>query len=159
MPRDSKGNFHLNIQQAHAADRMRSPAAAKGSAAVPDAVQAPSEDTGMAHTTLHDHGDGSFHTESSDGERTEHPAIGHALMHLAAKHSDGKHMHVHHDGLEAVSHHVAEDGQVEGPHDHANIEALKDHLGKFFDEEENEPAYGANDDEDDDESSFSGLTA
>lgn len=92
------------------------------------------------HSQLHPHGDGSYHTITSDGQRTEHPHIGHALMHMAAHHEgDGKHMHVHQDGGGGhTSHHVAEDGKVQGPHDHENIEALKDHMGRFLDEEANE---------------------
>jgi hypothetical protein len=94
---------------------------------------------GGASTTLHDHGDGSYHTEGSDGEKVEHPHIGDALMHMAGKHSDGEHMHAHkgEDGS-LTSHHVGEDKQVQGPHNHQNIEALKDHMGKFLDEEEGE---------------------
>lgn len=101
------------------------------------------EKESASHTTLHEHGDGTYHTEGHDGERTEHPHIGHALMHMAAKHSEGKHMHVHEgeDG-EHTTHHVGEDGKVEGPHDHENIEAVKEHLGKFFDEEEHEGKHG-----------------
>ena len=93
-----------------------------------------------ASTTLHDHGDGTFHTESHDGESVDHPHIGHALAHMAGKHGGGaKHMNVHENGMGGhTSHHVGEDGQAQGPHDHDNIESLKDHLGKFFDEEENE---------------------
>jgi len=65
--------------------------------------------------------------------------------HLAAMHAQmgGKHMHVHHDGMTHTTHHVGEDGQVQGPHDHENIEAVKEHLGKFFNEEEHEDGgYG-----------------
>lgn len=92
------------------------------------------------HTTLHDHGDGTFHSEGSDGEKVEHPSIGHAMMHMASKHSDGKHMHIHSDGMGGghTSHQVSDGGKPEGPHDHENIEALKDHMGKFLNEEENE---------------------
>jgi hypothetical protein len=50
----------------------------------------------------------------------------------------GKHLMVHHDGLAIRSHGIHEDGTHDGPHDHENLEALKDHMGKFFDEEENE---------------------
>jgi hypothetical protein len=97
------------------------------------------ESGGKASTTLHDHGDGSYHTEGSDGEKVEHPDIGHALMHMAGKHSDGEHMHAHkgEDGS-LTSHQVGEDKQVQGPHNHENIEALKDHMGKFLNEEEGE---------------------
>lgn len=97
-------------------------------------------DGGGEHTTLHAHGDGTYHTEGHDGERTEHPHIGHALAHMAAKHEpDGKHSHVHHeDGGGHVSHHSGGGEGVSGPHDHENLEALKNHMGKFLNEEENE---------------------
>jgi hypothetical protein len=62
--------------------------------------------------------------------------------HLKAMHAEmgGKHMHVHQHEGGLTSHHVGEDGKVEGPHDHENTEALKEHMGKFFDEEEHEPS-------------------
>jgi hypothetical protein len=63
--------------------------------------------------------------------------------HLKAMHAEmgGKHMHVHQHEGGLTSHHVGEDGKVEGPHDHENTEALKEHMGKFFDEEEHEPEH------------------
>lgn len=42
---------------------------------------------------------GAHHIEHEDGSMTEHPHIGHALMHMAGKHSDGVHHHIHHDGM------------------------------------------------------------
>lgn len=111
-------------------------------------------------TSLHSHGDGTFHTEHSDGSREEHPHLGHALMHMAAKHEpESKQMHVKHDGMSMTSHGVHEGGEHDGPHDHENIEALKDHMGKFFDEEENEGEDGkqyAKGDEGDSLSGFGG---
>jgi hypothetical protein len=104
-------------------------------------VLEPEEEQGGegAPITLHAHGDGSYHTETEDGEREEHPHIGHALMHMAHHHDpDAKHMHVHHDGEAMTTHHVGEDGMVQGPHDHENLEALKDHMDQFLDEEGHE---------------------
>jgi hypothetical protein len=76
--------------------------------------------------------------QPTDGEPNEAPSPVHE--HLQALHAamGGKHMHIHSDGMDHTSHQIGEDGQVEGPHDHANIEALKEHMGKFFDEEEQE---------------------
>lgn len=92
---------------------------------------------GGEHSELHDHGDGTFHTVAG-GEETQHPHIGHALMHLAAHHDgEAKHMHVHSDGMSHTTHHVA-GGKVEGPHEHEDTEALKEHLGRFLDEEGSE---------------------
>lgn len=60
--------------------------------------------------------------------------------HLQALHSElgGKHMHVHQHEGGLTSHHVGEDGKVEGPHDHESTEQLKEHMAKFFDEEAHE---------------------
>jgi len=106
-----------------------------------------SEADGGEHSKLFDHGDGTFHSVTSDGERTEHPRIGHAVVHLAAHHEpEGKHFHVHQDGGGGhTSHQAAEGGKAEGPHDHENIEALDQHMHQFLQEEEHEGegGYGA----------------
>src|ERR1700676_1684351 len=75
---------------------------------------APAGADGAGHTELHDHGDGTFHTVTPDGEKTEHPHLGHALAHIAHHHMpDGAHSHVHHQEEGGhVSHHVKEDGAV-----------------------------------------------
>lgn len=146
MPRDQKGNFHINTQRAMRADGMGHGSKPKNATAIDSAgdESASAEHDhesaeGGSHIAIHSHGDGTYHTETHDGEREEHPTLGHALMHAAHHHEpDGKHAHVKHDGVSMQSHHAGEDGNVEGPHDHENIEALKDHLGRFFDEEENE---------------------
>ena len=67
-------------------------------------------------------------------------------MHAAAEsmheaEPGSKHMIVSHDGYSYRTHGVHEDGRHEpehGAHDHENIEELKSHLGKFFNEEEQE---------------------
>ena len=72
------------------------------------------------------------------GEGDHHHAAAEALH---AAEPGSKHMVVSHDGYAYKSHGVREDGSHEpeqGAHDHENIEALKDHMGKFFDEEEQE---------------------
>ena len=147
MPKDSKGNHHPNFQLAHAADRGASrkesskpPEEPKMAAEEPMGEEKPSADS----TTLQDHGDGTFHTEGQDGMREEHQHIGHALMSMAAKHGQGAdHMHVHHEGGKITTHHVGADGGVQGPHDHANTEALKAHMDQFLGEEQNEGSeYG-----------------
>lgn len=87
--------------------------------------------------TLHAHGDGTYHTTAGEygGKRTEHPSIGHALMHMAKMHSEGDHMHLHSTDSGMVTHHVMEGGKVQGPHDHKNLRSLKQSLSKFLDEE------------------------
>lgn len=91
--------------------------------------------------TLHAHGDGTYHTTSEpfgNGKRTEHPSIGHALMHIARRHSDGDHLHVLSDDSGFTVHHVAEGGRVQGPHSPANMRELKQSLVRFLDEESTE---------------------
>lgn len=75
-------------------------------------------------------------------EREPEEKEGGVPEHMKAMHEEmgGKHMHVHQGEQEEgyTTHHVGEDGKVEGPHDHQNMEELKSHMGKFFDEEEHE---------------------
>jgi hypothetical protein len=98
---------------------------------------------GGVHTTLHDHGDGTFHTEGHDGSREEHPHIGHALVHMGAKHSEGVHMHVHHDGMGMTSHHhMGGGGQPEGPHEHASADEAADHMKMVMGEGEQDGEGG-----------------
>lgn len=86
-------------------------------------------------------GSGPSKSEDHEPEKSESPVHEH-LKSLHAK-MGGKHMHIHHDGMQATSHQVHEDGHAEGPHNHENMEALKDHMNKFFNEEEDEgPSYG-----------------
>ena|SRR5271156_2247034 len=85
-----------------------------------------------AHS-IHDHGDGTFHTEHPDGSREEHPHHLAAMAHVGHKITGGdKHHVVHHDGMSAHSHSVHEDGQHE---DHGEEDA-HGALDKFLGEEE-----------------------
>ena len=88
MAFDKGGKYHMNPAKAKMSDKapMRPPkqGSAKGEASEPPAEAMAEGDA--PHTTLHDHGDGSFHTESSDGDMAEHPTIDHALEHMKAKH-------------------------------------------------------------------------
>jgi len=46
------------------------------------------------------------------------------------------HSHIeHHEDGSHTSHHVSKDGEMHGPHDHANIEKLKSNMDKFLEEE------------------------
>ena len=103
----------------------------------------PDKSGAAGHTQLHDHGDGTFHSITSDGEKTEHPNIGHALIHIGGHHvAEGKHLHVHQGEDGEHTSHQGAGGEVEGPHEHENIEALKQHLDQFFNEEEHESSGG-----------------
>ena len=90
-----------------------------------------SEDGQPTHS-MHDHGDGTWHTQHPDGSREEHPHHLAALAHMGHKATDGdKHHVVHHDGMSAHSHSVHEDGQHE---DHGEEDA-HGALDKFLGEE------------------------
>jgi len=76
--------------------------------------------------------------ENPEGDEAGHHA---AAESLHASDPGSKHMIVSHDGYSYKSHGIHEDGKHEpeqGTHDHENIEELKSHLGKFFNEEEGE---------------------
>jgi hypothetical protein len=80
--------------------------------------------------SLHSHGDGTYHTEPG-GE--EHPTLGHALMHMAhSQEPDSKHMHISHDGLSMKSHGMNESGEHDGPHEHDDVEGVKDHVDSMM---------------------------
>lgn len=108
MPKDKAGKFHLNSQKAAASDKMATKAEPKA---------LPLEQSPAAPT-------------SQDSAISGSPAD-----HLTAMHAEsgGTHMHVHDDGMGMItSHHIGEGGQVEGPHEHPDHEALKEHMGRVF---------------------------
>jgi hypothetical protein len=118
-----------------AADKRHAPPQAKPPMGLPGGGESEHEEGG--HSII-PHGDGTFHSMSAEGERTEHPTAGHAAVHFLLRHGEeGKHLHAHSDGVEHTTHQSSGE-EVEGPHNHDNIEALKDHLGQFFDEEKQE---------------------
>ena len=114
MAKDMKGNFHRAGFQARKADRMGE---SMGQKSMDDEAQPEPEQEG-------------------DGDHMHAAA---EAMHAAEPGS--KHMVISHDGYGMKSHGIHEDGRHEpeqGAHDHENIEELKSHLGKFFNEEEHE---------------------
>jgi len=114
MAKDMKGNFHRAGFQARKSDRMGAMPAAE------------------------EHQEGSEQPEPQEGEG-DHMHMAAEAMHAAEPGS--KHMIVSHDGYGMKSHGIHEDGRHEpeqGAHDHENIEELKSHMGKFFNEEEQE---------------------
>lgn len=109
MPTDKSGKYHFNTQRANAADKFNE---SKPKLEPPAA-----------------HGDTPAPEAKDDGDVASHLSALHAA-------SGGKHIHVHDDGLGTItSHHVGEDGEVQGPHNHENIEALKQHMDQFLNEE------------------------
>ncbi len=110
----------------------------------PVGEQQPAGDAGDSRSTLVSHGDGTHHIEHEDGTQTDHGHIGHALMHLAGKHSEGQHHHTHSDGMGGghTVHTSSHGEEPEGPHDHENLESVKNGMDQFFNEEENEGDWG-----------------
>src|SRR5260370_252180 len=88
---------------------------------------------GEEHAQMHHNGDGTFHVEVH-GEHSDHPDMGHALMHVAHHFKpEGKHFHAHHDGMSVHSHGISE-GEHDGPHDHADAAEASDHMMNYLDE-------------------------
>ena len=84
--------------------------------------------------TVHDHGDGSFHTESGSGERTEHPDHLHLTTHIAHHVApESGHFHSSHDGFEHSSHAVV-DGQHDETRQHENLDGVHQHLDETMGE-------------------------
>lgn len=78
----------------------------------------------------------------------EHETAPDVHEHLAAMHAatGNAHSHIeHHEDGTHTSHHVDREGNVTGPHDHANLEALKSHMDQFLDEEGQEGDGGDED--------------
>lgn len=99
-------------------------------------------DGGEGVHSIHDHGDGTFHTEHPDGTREEHPHHMAAMAHVGHKITGGdKHHVVHHDGMVAHSHSVHEDGQHEDHGEHNSADEARQALDKFLGEEAGESSH------------------
>ncbi len=116
MPLDRSGKFHGNVGRAMAADKNAMPA---------PAAKAPRP---MAAAPMAAQDDGSG---AGEHLKAYHDAMG-----------GGKAMLVHHDGINLTSHQIGEDGEVQGPHDHENLDQLKASMDQFLSEEGAEGAPG-----------------
>ena len=149
MPLDKRGKFHNSTQRAIFADKGASGMSGLAERDEPKADEVGETSEEGEHSQLHDHGDGTFHTVTADGQNTEHPHLTHALAHLAGHHApEEKHSVIEHheDGTHTSSHH--DGAEVSGPLEHGNVEEMKDHLhefadsfGTFADEERKENKY------------------
>jgi len=112
MPLDSTGTYRHNDQSA----RLHSAKPEKPLApkGTPEEKPEPEE-----HDAIHEH------------LKQRHAETGNAHSHIE-HHADGSH----------TSHHIDESGEVSGPHDHENLEALKQHMDQFANEEEGEQGEG-----------------
>ena len=107
---DGKGKYHLNPQRAKGADKFAASQPPKMAEKGPKMDKpAPNEGGG-------------------DDIRSE---VRNHLEDMAMRHG-GTHMYIHGDGVEHTSHHVGEDGEVQGPHVHPDVEALANHVHQVF---------------------------
>ena len=75
--------------------------------------------------------------EPAEHEDGEHSDV-HGMLKQMQEKDGGSHMHIHSDGMTHTTHHIHEGGEVQGPHEHHDTEALKKHVGKFAEGEDGE---------------------
>jgi hypothetical protein len=149
MPLDAGGKFRHNTQVAamHSKGKDAKLSDKKDSKPLDDK----GAEDGHEITEVHDHKDGSFHTEP-DGE--EHETIGHLHAHLSKLHGAAgeKHFHGHSDGISHHSHAVETGGEAEH-RDHEDEHGIAEHLNEHIggdgtpqedgeEQEQNESALG-----------------
>lgn len=138
MPMDSAGRHRPNAQLAARSSQMH---AARSGGQAPKPGMPPGGDSdpmdgkdSVGSVTVHDHGDGTMHTEHEDGSKVEHPDVTHMAAHMMAHHAPGdKHMAMSHDGISMKDSHADENGEVDGPHEHPDADAMADHMREHMD--------------------------
>lgn len=105
----------------------------KAAAPKPAAKEAPMPESGDGkQMTVHDHGDGTFHTEAG-GQHEEHPDLLHMTTHIAHHHApESKHHHSSHDGFSHQTHGVSEDGQHQGTNEHESTDDAANEMKSFM---------------------------
>ena len=103
----------------------------------------PDEGGGETKThTVTEHPDGHMTSAMHGGEPMEHPDHMHLLAHMGHQMTGGdKHHIVHHDGMQAHSHSIGEDGQHSETQDHNSADEAKSALDQFLGEEAQEPQH------------------
>jgi hypothetical protein len=87
---------------------------------------------GKSPMTIHDHGDGTYHSEK-DGMKEEHPDLLHMTTHVAHSHApESKHHHSMHDGFAHATHGVTEDGQHHGTNEHESGDQAANEMKQFM---------------------------
>lgn len=150
MPLDSQGKHRPNQQLARRADQMHAARSGAPKPGMPPGGDGdPMSGESAGSVTVHDHGDGTMHTEHEDGSLVDHPDATHMAAHLMAHHSPGdKYMAMSHNGMEMKSSHADENGQVDGPTEHPDTEAMADHMRGVMDGEAGDgrvPMHGGKD--------------
>lgn len=152
MPLDGKGNYNMNPQRGRAMSAMGDKPKNAGLASKEMGETDTDGDTKVHE--IHEKADGSFHTKMADGKEEDHPDHLHAVAHIAHHISGGdKHHITHHDGMSMHSHGISESGEHTETEDHNTADDAKEALGRFFDEEAEEPQH---DHEDEDGSKIGG---
>jgi hypothetical protein len=83
------------------------------------------------HYQIHPHEDGSAHSMTPDGQKMEHPSMHHAAAHMLGHHNSGDgHSVVHHHAEGGHTSHHAHEGAVNGPHEHQDLEGVKDKMAE-----------------------------
>lgn len=130
MPLNAKGDYQMNPQRGRAMEDKPAP---KGEVVGSGGAE-------KTHT-ITEHADGSMQSKMHDGTETEHPDHLHMMAHMGHSIAGGKHHIAHHDGMGMRTHGVGEDGQHEETQDQNSAEDAKEALGRFFNEEAQEPEH------------------
>jgi len=137
MPKDASGTFRPNHQLARQADR-----AAEGRKSQPPKQPvksggAPPPDTegDSQGSQLTANGDGTYST-TCDGQTTQHPTLGSALVAMAASHEpEGTHVHLHSDGMGVKMAHSSDGGESQSS-DHESPEEAGQHAASVMNGED-----------------------
>ena len=95
---------------------------------------------GDGHVVTIHHDGQQYHAQHADGETTQHEHLHGAMAEAGSKHMGGMHHMTHHDGMGGgmTTHHAQHGEPAEGPHDHENLESVKQGMDQFFNEEQQE---------------------
>ena len=140
MPTDNKGKFQMSGLRPGSDGKLPVGRANEKTMSALREPKATETAEGGKSLTVHDHGDGTFHTEHHDGTPEEqHPDHLHMSAHVAHHmEPEKKHFHTAHDGFEHQSHGVHEDGTHEGTDTHEDTDSLKGGMDKFLGAEQGE---------------------
>jgi len=116
MAFDRSGKYHMSPHHAKMADGFGKKPPKEGS---------PSEEASEPKGEAEAEGDPT--KPGPEGETADGSDVPKILEDLHAKHG-GKHMHVHAHEAGVTTHHIGEDGMVEGPHEHPDMAAAADHM-------------------------------
>src|SRR5271170_7855445 len=110
---------------------------------VPDGEQKHEAAGEEGHSTITHHADGTHTSEMHGGEAMQHPDHKHLMAHIGHHLTGGDaHKVVHHDGMEAHSHMVDEQGQHQDMEGDAPMDGGMDEQGGQEEQQPMEHTYG-----------------